>query len=105
MAETRTAARMARLVAQWRKSGESGAGFARRRQVPAWTFWYWQRKLSQTPAAPATPTPTFVPVQLTTERAEPVIEIVFGGGERLRVCEGASADLVRAAVAALRSTC
>jgi hypothetical protein len=33
MAETRTAARMARLVAQWRKSGESGASFARRHQL------------------------------------------------------------------------
>jgi hypothetical protein len=96
---------MARLVAQWRKSGESGAGFARRHQVPAWTFWYWQRKLSQTPAAVLTPTPTFAPVQLTAERAEPVIEIVFGGGERLQVCDGASAVLVRAAVAALRSSC
>jgi hypothetical protein len=52
-----------------------------------------------------TPTPTFAPVQLTAERAEPVIEIVFGGGERLQVCDGASADLVRAAVAALRSSC
>jgi len=35
MAETRTSARMARLVAEWRKSGESGAGFARRHQSRA----------------------------------------------------------------------
>lgn len=105
MAETRTAARMARLVAQWRKSGESGASFARRHQIPAWTFWYWQRKLSGRPAVAPPPAPAFVAVQVAAERAEPVIEIVLSGGERLAVHAGASADLVRAAVSALRSAC
>jgi transposase-like protein len=100
---------MARLVAQWRTSGESGARFARRHRIPAWTFWYWRRKLSRIPAVaptPApTPAPTFVPIQVTGEQAEPVIEIRFSSGERLQVRAGASADLVRAAVSALRSTC
>jgi hypothetical protein len=96
---------MARLVAQWRTSGESGASFARRHRIPAWTFWYWRRKLSRTPAVALTPAPTFVPIQVTAEQAEPVMEIRFGSGERLQVREGASADLVRAAVSALRSTC
>jgi hypothetical protein len=96
---------MARLVAQWRTSGESGARFARRHQIPAWTFWYWQRKLSGTAAVASAPTATFVPVQVTAERTEPVIEIVLSGGERLEIRAGASADLVRAAVSALRSTC
>jgi len=105
MAETRTAARMARLVAQWRTSGESGAGFARRYQIPAWTFWYWQRKLSGTSVVAPAPAPTFVPVQVTAERAELVMEIVLSGGERLEVRAGASADLVRAVVSALRSAC
>ena len=105
MAETRKAARMARLVAQWRKSGESGASFARRHQIPAWTFWYWQRKLSGTAAVTPAPVPTFVPVQVKGERAEPVMEIMLSGGERLEVRAGASAELVRAAVSALRSAC
>jgi transposase-like protein len=105
MAEIRTAARMTRLVAQWRKSGESGASFARRHEIPAWTFWYWQRKLSRASAVASGPAPTFVPVEVTAERAEPVIEIVLSGGERLAVHAGASADLVRAAVSALRSAC
>ncbi len=105
MAETRTAAQMAPLVAQWRKSGESGASFARRHQIPAWTFWYWRHKLSSaSPVAPP-PAPTFVPMQVAVERAEPVIEIILSGGERLEVRAGASADLVRAAVSALRSAC
>ena len=104
MAETRTAARMARLVAQWRKSGESGASFARRHQIPAWTFWYWSRKLVADPAKAAT-RPGFVPVQITSEDGLAVIEIVLRGGECLRVRAGASADLVRAAVSAVRSAC
>ena len=106
MAETGTSGRMARLVAQWRKGEESAASFARRHHVPTWTFWYWRRKLAAT-ATPAVgaPRPTFVPVQVAREDAEPVIEIVLSHGERVRVRAGASADLVRAAVSALRSTC
>lgn len=102
MARTRTAARMARLVAQWRTSGESGASFARRHRIPTWTFWYWQRKLSATSSAerPA----AFVPVQVAVDDS-PVIELMLTGGDRLQVRAGASAELVRAAVSALRSAC
>lgn len=103
MAETRTAARMARLVAQWRRSGESGASFARRHRIPTWTCWYWRRKLSATPSAEPPRVP-FVPVQVAVDDS-PVMELVFSGGERLQVHAGASAELVRAAVSALRSAC
>jgi hypothetical protein len=98
---------MARLVASWRASGASRAGFARRHHLPAWTFWYWCRKLSaeaRTEAAAARPT-TFVPVRVAVEADVPVIEIVLSGGERLHVRPGASADLVRTVVTALRSSC
>ena len=105
MAETRAAARMARLVAQWRKSGESRAGFARRHQISPWSFWYWCRKLAADAAQPATATPRFVPVQIAGDTDAAVIEIVLRNGERLQVRAGASADLVRAAVSALRSSC
>lgn len=98
----RTAARMSRLVTQWRASGESGARFARRHHIPTWTFWYWCRKLSAAPAAPA---PSFVPVQVTSDGETPVMEIVFSGGEHLHVRAGAPPDLVRAALTALRSPC
>ena len=102
-----TPAHMARLVAQWRVSGGSRASFARRHHVPSWTFWYWCHKLSAEPQAEADdPAPaTFVPVRLAVDPDVPVIEIVWTGGERLRVRPGASADLVRAVVAALRSPC
>ena len=101
MARRRTAARMARLVAQWRASGASQAEFARRHRIPTWTFWYWCRKLST--AAPAAP--TFVPVQLAADPPVAVLDIVFSGGERVQIRPGASADLVRAAVSALRAAC
>ena len=101
MSKKRTAAGMARLVAQWRRSGEAGARFARRHHIPTWTFWYWCRKLAVTPAA----SPTFVPVQVAAEVEAPAIEVVFSTGERLHVRSGASPDVVRVAVSALRSTC
>jgi hypothetical protein len=99
---------MARLVAQWRDSGESRASFARRHHMPPWTFWYWCRKLSAAP--PRTEVDdgrgaTFVPVRLAAEPDAPVIELLLNGGERLHVRTGASVDLVRAVVTALRSAC
>ncbi len=106
MISKRTAARMTRLVAQWRVSGASRASFARRHHIPAWTFWYWCRKLSVGPIATDDSAPArFVPVHMAVEPDAPVIEIVWTGGERLHVRTGASADLVRAVVTALRSPC
>ena len=106
MISKRTPVRMARLVAQWSASGESRASFARRHHIPPWTFWYWCRKLSAGPTeSDDTPSATFVPVHLAVERDASVIEIVLTGGERVHVRTGASADLVRAVVTALRSSC
>lgn len=102
-----TAARMRRLVAQWRQSGESQAGFARRHGIPTWTFWYWSRKASAQAvgAEPVTAAPAFVPIRVTPETEVGVVEVVFPSGERVRVGAGASADLVRRVVAAVRATC
>jgi hypothetical protein len=98
---------MARLVAQWRASGVSQAAFARQYRIPTWTFWYWCHKLSTvappTGAGPAAP--TFVPVQLAADPKVAVLEIVFSGGEQLQIRPGASADVIQAAVAALRAAC
>ncbi len=107
MISKRTPLRMARLVAQWRRSGESQASFARRHHIPGWTFWYWCRKLSDESRDEGddAPSATFVPVRLAVDPDVPVIEIVWTGGERLHVRPGASADLVRAVVTALRSPC
>jgi transposase-like protein len=99
---------MARLVSQWRESGESRARFARRHHIHPWTFWYWCRKLSDeapTGEASLSPTPTFVPVHMAADTSAPVIEIVLSGGERLHIGAGASPALVQTVVATLRSRC
>jgi transposase-like protein len=98
---------MTRLVAQWRESGESQAGFARRHRIPTWTFWYWCQKLTRDRAAPAeaSATSAFVPVHVTTDPAAPVVEIVLANGVHIHLRPGASAELVQAAVAALRAAC
>jgi hypothetical protein len=103
--EKRTPARMTRLVAQWRKSGESQASFARRHHIPGWTFWYWCRKLSDEASIRESVTaapPTFVPVQMAGDPTAPVIEIVLSGGERLRIGAAAPPELVQVVVTTLR---
>jgi transposase-like protein len=106
MAGKRPSARMARLVARWRESGESRSSFARRHHVPAWTFWYWCRKLSDNPSSESGEGPaTFVPVRVAADTDASVIEIVLPGGERLQVRAGAPAELVRVILTALRSPC
>ena len=104
MTRNRTPARMARLVAQWRVSGVSQADFARQHRIPTLTFWYWCRKLTGAPTAqPKSHARTFV--QVMTDTAAPVLEITWREGAHLRVRTGASADVVRAAVLALRAKC
>ena len=106
MTRKQTPARMARLVAQWRASGVSQAAFARQQRIPTWTFWYWCRKLAGAPPASAAPrATTFVPVEVLPDTAAPVLEIIWREGAHVRVRPGASADVVRAAVLALRAKC
>ena len=108
MSRRPSSARMRRLVTQWRATGGPQAGFARRHRIPTWAFWYWCRKIANETAAASDggrdAAPAFVPVRLT-ESTDPVVEIVLGGGEHVQVRAGASAELVRAAVLALRGTC
>lgn len=103
----RTPARMERLVTQWRQSRESQAGFARRHGIPTWTFWYWCRKLARAERVAVTEASSagFVPVRVTPETEVGVVEVVLPAGERVRISAGASADLVRLVVSALRSPC
>jgi hypothetical protein len=105
MEKKRTSAQMARLVTQWRQSGESQASFARRHRIPGWTFWYWCRKLSDEPRPEVAGAAVFVPVRVAADPLAPVLEIMLNTGDRLHVSAGATADLVQAVVTALRSRC
>ena len=99
--------RMTRLVSRWRASDESQASFARRHGVAPWTFWYWCRKLSSegSPGTGRAPAAPFVPVRVTPDAEAGVVEVVLPAGDRIRVSAGASAELVRAVVTALRAAC
>lgn len=96
-----TPVRMQQLVSRWRASGESGAAFARRHGVPAWTFWYWCRKLRA--PRPAAPPVTLAPVHITDDGA--VVEITWPAGPRVHVRASASAEVERAVIAAVRAKC
>jgi len=103
MVRATTAARMTRLVAQWRASGEPQAQFARRHGVRPWTLWYWSRKGGG--SSPRTPR-AFVPVQVvSTPALSAAIEVVLVSGERLMIPDGVSSDRVRAVLTALRAAC
>lgn len=108
MARQTRAARMTRLVAQWRARHEPQAQFARRHGVRPWTLWYWSRKgVGSPPRGPAS-RPAFVPVQVVPEappRVAVAIEVVLVSGERLAIPAGVSSEQMRAVLAALRSAC
>jgi hypothetical protein len=101
MPSTRSARRMARLVAQWRQSSESQASFARRHHIPTWTFWYW---CAREDASAAPRLPTFVPVDMG-QPSTAVIEVVLRSGERLEIGADASPTLVETVLRTLRAAC
>lgn len=107
--------RMRTLVARWRSSeGLGPAAFARRHGLSIAKFGYWRRRLQQ-----PEPTQAAAPVEASADRAEPAVEfrpvhlfeaearleVVLATGDRFLVPETASAGLLAAVVAALRSRC
>jgi transposase-like protein len=105
MPSTRSARRMARLVAQWRQSSESQASFARRHHIPTWTFWYWCRKLAREDASAAPRPPAFVSVDVAQPSKAPVIEVVLRSGERLEIGADAPPALVEMVLRTLHAAC
>jgi hypothetical protein len=93
---------MTALVRRWAASGETQAAFGLRHGVSGAQLRYW---LPRVPAS--ADTVTFTPVQVRDERPPTAgaIEVALVTGERLVIAADASADLVRAVVAALRSPC
>jgi hypothetical protein len=94
---------MAVLVRQWDSSAETQAGFARRHGISHAKFRYWRRRVLRDP----TDAVTFTRVQVVDDPAGnvPTIDVTLSTGDRLAVRAGASVDLVRAVVSALRAAC
>jgi hypothetical protein len=97
---------MLALVREWETSGETRRAFVRRHGVTLSCFDYWRRQVldgRQEDRAVA-----FAPVRVVaddTATGAGVIEVVLASGERVVIREGASGDLVRTVVAALRTSC
>jgi transposase-like protein len=97
---------MATLVRQWETSGEPRRAFARRHGLTVSQFDYWKRQVRR--AATTRQAVGFAPVQVVEQsqgRNGASIELELAGGERVTIHEGASLDLVRTVVAALRPSC
>lgn len=105
MSHQETRRQMARLVRQWEASGQTQLAFAARHGISRTKLRYWQRRLTRRDEAQATAV-TFAPVQIVPTVAEPgTVDLVLATGERVVVRPGASADLVRTVLAAVRTAC
>ncbi len=116
-------ARRRRLVARWRRSGQSAAEFGARRGISQWALYAWakhqgggpSRRLQlrrPTRSSRATGPAAFIPVRLVGDehgdpqtRAEGIVEIQLRGGEVVRVVGEVNAERLRAVVTAVRQAC
>ena len=94
---------MTALIRRWEASGETQAMFAERHDVSQGKLRYWLQRARGPQAKPVTFTP--VEVRDAGRPETGTIEVALATGERLVIAAGASGDLVRAVVSALRSTC
>ena len=94
---------MTALAQRWEASGETQAVFAQRHGLTEGKLRYWLQRAKRPHAKPVTFTPVEVRDAWRLETG--TIEVALATGERLVIAAGASADLVRAVVSALRSTC
>lgn len=104
MAREETRRRMTALVRRWQSSGDTQGVFAQRHGMSRSKFQYWQRQVEPQLGTGAVAF-TAVQVHDATEPAAGVVEVALVTGERLVVRPGASADLLRVVLSALRSAC
>jgi len=111
-----------RLVAMWRRSGQSAAAFADRHGISQWALYWWARqggagaKGRRPPQRSGRSTtagaPGFIPVRLVGDEhcdppapAEGMVEIQLRGGDVVRIVGEVSVERLRAVVTAVRQTC
>lgn len=77
------------LLARWRRSGLSVRDFCVQAGCSEPSFYSWRRELQrrERTTQPASPQPTFVPVQVVAEPPRPsaALEVVLPGGSVLRL--------------------
>jgi len=112
-----------RLVAKWRRSGQSAAAFADRHGISQWALYWWARQAGAAAKrrrprrravrrSTTAEAPGFIPVRLLADEhpdppapAEGIVEIRLRGGDVIRVVGEVGVERVRAAVTAVRQTC
>jgi len=115
--------RRRRLVAEWRRSGQSAAEFGGRRGISKWALYSWVKQLGGGPnrrrqkgrpvrSSTTAGVPGFIPVRLVGDgpsdapaRTEGAVEIQLRGGDVVRVVGEVSVERLRAVVAAVRQAC
>jgi hypothetical protein len=107
-----------RLLARWRRSGQTGRDFCAEHQVSEPSFYFWKREIARrdqeraprtksSPAAPQSSTtaaPAFLPVTMATAASSAfALEVVLARGRVLRVRAGFDADALRQLLAVLEA--
>jgi hypothetical protein len=111
MARIATRERMAALLKQWGRSGQSAAAFCREHEIKPQRLSYWKRVFGGQPPVRRRGgrrvLARFVPVQLVGSGDVSVgcLEIHLASGERVVFPEGGSMDVLREVVALLRERC
>ena len=89
------------LIAEHQACGETVRGFCRRHAIAEHSFYWWRKKLASDDGA------TFALLETAPASvragAECELELIFAGGERLRVGKGADGATLRLVVDLLRA--
>jgi len=115
--------RRKRLVAEWRRSGESAAEFGERRGLSQWALYSWVKQLGAGPnrrrqkrrrvrRSTTVGAPGFIPVRLVGDghadpraQTESAVEIQLRGGDVVRVVGEVSTERLRTVLTAVRQAC
>ena len=114
--------RRKRLVAKWRRSGESAAEFAVRHGISQWALYSWAKQLGAGPnrgrrqgkvrRSTRGRSAGFIPVRLVGDehadaptRTEGAVEIELRNGDVVRLVGEVSTERLRAVLTAVRQAC
>jgi hypothetical protein len=103
--------KMLGLARQWRESGRSAQAFAQEHAVTPWMLYAWRKRLARAERRTrrrrrASPRVRLAPVQLVTNDGPGSdLEVVLASGDRIRVPDGISTELLQRVIHVLRTRC
>lgn len=103
--------RMAAVIAEWRKSGQTRTAFAQAHGLTVSKLDYWKRRIGSAPRTRrgrrTGKAVQLIPVQLRPEVSGEAteVEIVLASGDRLRVGSAVSSERLRQVLAVVREGC